>query len=301
MRRILAIIMLPLMFLASCTKQINQQIPSNECSILDIRVFGQLGKPEIIRLDETSGEVTLFINKTDDYPWSEVKVESIALSAYAHSDLGEDAVLDFYNPQRKAVIKVTSQTGKSVEWTVILKPYEAFYAGVWKVIDAKIYVDQNVSGCGTGAWGTPMNGAEFGLYFAPELDNVIIVRMNSEMVDGKFTGTITNDAGADGAWGEFKGVWPGEYPEDSPLDMNPRLRHLLPPGESDWILDLATNEMRITNRNITSTMTFETDEWSNMVFAFNLPNASQEIGGSNFYDNFWRSSYKFTYIVNEVE
>lgn len=301
MKRFSIVFILPLLFVASCTKQINVDIPSNECSILDIRVFGQLGKPEIVRIDDTSGEVTLFINKTDDYPWSEVKVESIALSAYAGSDLGEEAVLDFYNPQRKAVIKVTSQTGKSVDWTVILKPYEAFYAGVWKVIDAKIYVDQNISGCGTGSWGTPMNGAEFGLYFAPELDNIITIEMNSEMVDGKFTGTITNDAGADGLWGEFKGVWPGEYPEDAPLDMNPRLRHLLPAGESEWVLDLTTNEMKITNRNITSTMTFETDEWSNMVFVFNLPDASQEIGGSNFYDNFWRSSYRFTYIVNPLQ
>ena len=297
MRRSIMNYMLLLLLVVSCTKQINRQLPSNECSILDIRVFGQLGKPEITRLDDVSGEVTLFINKTDDYPWGQVKVESIALSAYAHSDLDNDAVLDFYNPQRSAVIRVTSQTGKSVDWTVKLKP---FYAGKWKVIDAKIYVDQNISGCGTGSWGTPMNGAEFGLFFSPELDNVIIVDMQPEMVDGKFVGTITNDAGADGLWGEFKGVWPGEYPEDAPLDMNPRLRHLLPPGESDWVLDLTTNEMKITNRNITSTMTFETDEWGNMVFVFNLPNASQEIGGSNFYDNFWRSSYRFTYIVNPL-
>lgn len=300
MRHFIIKYMLPLLLVVSCTKQINRQLPSNECSILDIRVFGQLGKPEITRLDDVSGEVTLFINKTDDYPWGQVKVESIALSAYATSDLGDDPVLDFYNPQRSAVIRVTSQTGKSVDWTVKLKPYDAFYAGEWKVIDAKIYVDQNISGCGTGSWGTPMNGAEFGLYFSPELDNIITIDMQSEMVDGKFVGTITNDAGADGLWGEFKGVWPGEYPEDAPLDMNPRLRHLLPPGESDWVLDLTTNEMKITNKNITSTMTFETDEWGNMVFVFNLPNASQEIGGSNFYDNFWRSSYRFTYIVNPL-
>lgn len=301
MRRAFIVFIMPLLLAVCCTKEINRHIPSNECSILDIRVFGQLGKPEIFRVDDTHGEVTLFINKTDDYPWSEVKVESIALSAYAHSDLGQDAVLDFYNPQRKAVIRVTSQTGKSVDWTIILKPYDAFYAGVWKVIDAKIYVDQNISGCGTGSWGTPMNGAEFGLYFSPELDNIITIDMNPEMVDGKFTGTITNAAGPDGLWGEFKGVWPGEYPEDNPLDMTPRLRHLLPPGESTWILDLTTNEMKITNRNITSTMTFETDEWDNMVFVFNLPNAAQEIGGSNFYDNFWRSSYRFCYIVNPAQ
>lgn len=292
---------LPLLLAASCTKQINRDIPSNECSILDIRVFGQLGKPEIVRVDETSGEVTLFINKTDDYPWTSVRVEAISLSAHAHSDLGKDPVLDFYNPQRKAVIRVTSQTGKSVDWTVMLKPYDAFYAGAWQVIDAKIYVNQNISGCGTGMWDTGMGGKEFGLFASPELNNIITVNMNSEMVDGKFTGTIINGAGVDGKWGDFKGIWEPEYTEDAPLDLNPRLRHLLPPGESDWILDLATNEMKITNRNITSTMTFDTDTWGNMVFAFALPDASKDLGGSNFYDNFWRSSYKFCYILNPLE
>ena len=301
MKRILTTTILTLALAASCTKQINQQIPSNECSILDIRVFGQLGKPEITRIDDESGEVILFINKTDDYPWSSVKVESIALSAHASSDLGEDAVLDFYNPRRKAEILVTSQTGRTVEWTIILKPYDACYVGVWKVIDAKIYVDQNISGCGTGSWETGMGGDEFGLFASAELDNIITISIDKDMVDGKFTGTIFNDAGADGAWGEFKAVWPGEYPEDSPLDMNPRLRHLIPPGESDWILDLATNEMKVTQGNITSTMTFGTDQWGNMLFSFALPNASQDIGGSNFYDNFWRSSYKFCYIVNPFE
>ena len=38
--------------------------------------------------------------------------------------------------------------------------------------------------------------------------------------------------------------------------MNPRLRHLLPPGESQWTLDLTTNQMKITQNNVSSTMIF---------------------------------------------
>ena len=37
-----------------------------------------------------------------------------------------------------------------------------------------------------------------------------------------------------GLYGWLKGVYPGEYTEDAPLDMDPRLRHLIPAGESDW-------------------------------------------------------------------
>ena len=301
MNRLMIIIPALLILSAACTKDMDKEIPSNECSILDIRVYGQLGKAEIRRIDDTSGEVTLFINKTDDYPWSAVKVEAIALSAYAHSDLGKEAVLDFYNPERKAVIRVTSQTGKSVDWTIMLKPYDAFYVGRWQVIDAKIYVNQNISGCGTGSWETSISGDEFGLFASAELDNVITVSMFPEMTDGKFTGTIVNDAGADGAWGEFKAVWPGEYSEEEPLDMTSRLRHLIPEGESSWILDLTTNEMKITRNNITSTMTFDTDYWGNMLFSFSLPDASSDVEGSNFYNNYWRSSYKFCYSLNPME
>lgn len=284
----------------SCTKEISKVLPSNECSVLDIRVYGQLGKAEIERIDDENGLITIFINKTSTFPWANVKVEAIALSARATSDLGPDSTLDFYNPDRSAVLRVTSQTGKSVDWTIQLKPYDAFYVGVWQVIDAKIYVDQNISGCGTAAWETQISGDEFGYYASAELDNVITIRKDDEMLDGKFTGTITNDAGLDGQYGQFKAVWPGEYEIEKPLDMTSRLRHLIPEGESTWVLDLATNEMKITKNNITSTMTFETDSWGNMVFAFKLPNASSDPEGSNFFNNFWRSSYKFTYIVNPL-
>ena len=146
-----------------------------------------------------------------------------------------------------------------------------------------------------------MVGSEFGLFASPELDNIITITMNEEMVDGKFTGKIINAAGADGLYGSFKGVYPGEYTEDAPLDMDPRLRHLIPAGESDWMLDLSTNQMKISKNNITSTMTFSRDTSGNLFFDFALPDASGDTPGNNFYNNFWRSSYKFSYIVRAAE
>lgn len=286
--------------LLSCTKDIDKVLPSNECSILEIELEGQLGRADIVRVNGTSGTVAIFVMDNPDFPWSAVKINALALSSGASSNAGEGDTLDFYNPERSARITVTSQTGKQVVWTISIKPYEAFYVGKWNIEDVKIYLDQNISGSGTGSWDTSMGGEEFGLFAGAELDNVITITMNEGMTDGRFTGKIVNDAGPDGEYGNFWGVWPGEYSEDEPLDMNPRLRHLLPAGESDWSLNLSTNEMSITQRNITSTMTFRNDGtlW---FFDFALPSAAGDPAGTNFYNNFWRSSWRFSYIVKRAQ
>ena len=171
--------------IASCTKDIDEKEPSNECSILDIQLTGQLGKATIERVDDNQGTVTLYIFEQADYPWEAVGVEALALSAYATADVSDGDTLDFRNPERKARIIVRSQTGKQVLWTVYLKPYDPFYVGTWAVSDIKIYLDQNISGNGTGKWDTSMGGSEFGLFASPELDNIITITMNEEMVDGQ--------------------------------------------------------------------------------------------------------------------
>ena len=63
-----------------------------------------------------------------------------------------------------------------------------------------------------------------------------------EISDNELTGTLVHSAGDDGAYGNFWGVY-APYSVEAPLDMNPRLRHLLPPGESQWTLDLTTNQI----------------------------------------------------------
>ena len=100
--------------IASCTKDIDEKEPSNECSILDIQLTGQLGKATIERVDDNQGTVTLYIFEQADYPWEAVGVEALALSAYATADVSDGDTLDFRNPERKARIIVRSQTLRSV-------------------------------------------------------------------------------------------------------------------------------------------------------------------------------------------
>ena len=77
------------------------------------------------------------------------------------------------------------------------------------------------------------------------------------------------------------------------------LRHLLPPGESQWTLDLTTNQMKITQNNVSSTMIFGT-EGNNRLFRFLLPSAAGEPGRDSFYDNMWRSSTELFYVMYKV-
>ena len=94
------VLLLSCLAVVSCTKDIDEKEPSNECSNLDIKLAGQLGKAAIERVDDNQGTVTLYIFEQADYPWEAVEVEALALSAYATADVSDGGTLDFRNPDR---------------------------------------------------------------------------------------------------------------------------------------------------------------------------------------------------------
>ena len=94
------VLLLSCLTVISCTKDIDEKEPSNECSILDVKLTGQLGKATIERVDDNQGTVILYIFEQADYPWEAVGVEALALSAYATADVADGGTLDFRNPDR---------------------------------------------------------------------------------------------------------------------------------------------------------------------------------------------------------
>lgn len=281
---------------ASCTKTIDGEYAGNERSLLELRVEGQMGAA-ILERDGGRATATIYILDRADYPYDRVPVTGIVLSKGATADVGAGDMLNFSNPERRARIRVTSASGHSIDWWIYLETYDPFYLGTWRIVDVKLACDQRVSGVGDGAWNTQLSGSEFGDYGLAEYDDRITITLG-EMTDNALTGTIVHTAGVDGAYGNFYGVM-APYSVAEPLDMNPRLRHLLPPGEARWTLDLTTNQMKITQNNVTSTMIFG-EEGSNTLFRFLLPDAGKEPGRDNFYDNMWRSSTELFYVVHKV-
>ena len=283
----------------SCTKTIDKEIPSNEVSLLELKIQGQMGTA-VIERDGDNASATVYIMDDPDYPYSAVPVESIVVSRFATPSVTSGDVLNFSNPERRAKITVTSESGNILDWWIYIEPYDAFYVGTWRINTIYLHCNQKISGAGTGEWDTALNGSEFGDNGVPEYDNIITITLDEEMKGNSLTGTITNDAGADGEYGNFYGVG-APYSEDEPLDMNPRLRYLLPAGTATWELDLTTNVMTISKDNVTSSMTFQNRNGNSCSFCFDLPSAVDEPSQNTFYDNMWRSSTQLRYDVVKVQ
>ena len=296
--RKLTILLCTALLAASCVKTIDKVLPRGDMSLLELKIQGQLGTAVIDR-DEDECSATVYVMARADFPYAAVPVEGIVVSAGATASVTRGSTLNFSNPERKAKITVTSESGKSLDWFIYLETYDAFYVGEWKILECKLACNQRVSGSGDGAWTTQLSGSEFGTTGLAEYDDRIIITMNPEMQDNMLTGTLEHTAGADGEYGHFWGVYP-PYSVEEPLDMDPRLRHLLHPGKSDWKLDLTTGQMRLTQNNITSTMIFGT-EGDNVTFRFILPDAGKEPSQNGFYDNMWRSSTELFYVVYKIK
>ena len=281
----------------SCSKTIDSELACRDVSLLEIRFKGQMGAAVIERTDG-SATATVYVLNTPGFDWSAVELEGVVVSSGASASVEKGDRLNFSNPERRTSLVVTSESGNSLKWWIYIKPYDAFYVGRWRIIDVKLCCNQRLAGCGEGAGETQLSGSEFGSFGKPEYDNRIQIDIDEGVANNKLTGKITNEAGADGEYAHFWGVL-SPYGVEAPLDMDSRLRHLLPPGTSDWELDLTTNKMSITKDNITSVMTFG-ERGDNRLFRFSLPSAADEPSQSGFYDNMWRSSYELYYEVYKM-
>lgn len=297
MKRI-AIMLMGLLAAVSCSKTIDSSLENKDVSLLELQLKGQMGTAVIERTDE-SATATVYVMATDAFDWAAVEVEGIVVSAGASASVGRGDKLNFNNPERRASVTVSSKSGNKLKWWINIKPYDAFYVGRWRIVEIKLCCNQRLASCGDGAWETQLSASEFGDFGMPEYDNRIQIDMNEGVRNNLLTGTITNEAGADGKYGHFWGVY-SPYSKENPLDMDSRLRLLLPPGKSEWELDLTTNKMSITKDNVTSVMTFAR-RGDNVLFRFALPSAASEPSQNGFYDNMWRSSYELYYEVYKMK
>lgn len=293
-----SLILMTVLALSACVKTIDKVSPRDDRSLLELKIKGQLGSA-VLERDEDECSATVYVMASADFPYDAVPVEGIVVSRGAVASVEKGGTLNFSNPERRARITVTSESGKTQDWFVYLEMYDAFYVGEWRIIEVKLACNQRVSGSGEGAWTTQISGSEFGSYGLPEYDDHIVISMNPEPQDNTLLGEMEHTAGADGEYGHFWGVYP-PYSVEEPLDMDPRLRHLLHPGKSEWKLDLTTGQMHITKDNITSTMIFGT-EGDYTTFRFILPDAGKEPSQNGFYDNMWRSSTELFYVVYKIK
>ena len=108
-----------IMALSSCTKTIDEDLSGNERSLLELRVEGQMGTA-IIDRDGSRATATVYILETPGFAYDRVPVKGIVVSNGASASVGIGDVLNFSNPERRARITVTSQSGHTLDWWIYL-------------------------------------------------------------------------------------------------------------------------------------------------------------------------------------
>lgn len=267
-----------MLLLFSCQKDLMEDIESgdwnHERNVISINLQNQIG-PAAITRNESTQKITVYVDP-DGLDYAAVKINSLVLSYKASADVEPGETLNFDNPEYKSQITVTSQTGRSLIWDIVLEPYEWFYVNEWSIKEQRIFISQE--------WGSSWDEDITGVIAdaAKEMDNTIEI-IKDGVRDGTPYGRIINSAGEDGEYGSFK------LSDD--VDLNPKLRHLIPIGESDWEINLDTNVITISKDGITSTakVTKEGDG-VRLDYALQTHEPRWDYGA---YDNYWAWSYKY--------
>lgn len=190
-------------------------------SITNITVKDQDGDAQV---NADAKEITITI-PDNGANLASIELTALELSYAATANVSVGGTLDF-STDNSASITVTSEVGEASVWTIKLV-LKSDLEGSWAMPNAVIYVSQE--------WGSDFNkniGDDFP-NASQEFDNEVIIVSEGYSGD-KPNGKITNNAGADGLFGDFNHA-------DADVDLNSKLRHLLPEGESYWEIDLSIN------------------------------------------------------------
>jgi len=250
--------------------------PQTGNSILNLMVKDQLGESSV---DEENKQLVVVIpdNGSDI---SAIEITALEVSYGASADVVVGSTLDF-SSENTSSVTVTSEAGEESVWTIKLMVAPDL-AGAWSLPSQIIYVEQE--------WGdkyTKDISVDF-VNASKEYDNEVVI-VEEGLSDGKPFGKITNNAGADGQYADY------DMPDDDTVDMNYKLRHLLPTGESYWELDLNTLTMSIgvSKDEITSTAKLVPTD-TGVTLQFEIPYKDNEpTWNYNNYDNYMCWSYQF--------
>lgn len=266
------------LLLFSCQKDLMEEINSgdwnHERNVISITLQNQIGPAAIVR-NESTQQITAYVDP-DGLDYAAVKIDALVLSYKATADVGQGATLNFDNPEYKSQLTVTSQTGKSLTWDIVLQPYDWFYVNEWNIKEERIFISQEYGS----AWDQDI--VEIVADASKEMDNTIEI-IKDGIRNGRPYGRIINSPGEDGEYGSFK------LSED--VDLNPKLRHLIPTGESTWEIDLATNVITIAKSGITSSA-IVTKEGAGIRLNYVLQ-THEPRWDYGAYDNYWAWSYKY--------
>ena len=140
-KTILFIALGTLALLSGCTKdpwsQVEEGSWNNDRKILTIKFTGQAGTAAVKEKDETTGTVTVQLATDLVTDMSKVVVETLELSYKATASVQRGQTLDFTGAA--PVITVTSETGKTREYTVNMTEFAETLTGKYSITGSKVW------------------------------------------------------------------------------------------------------------------------------------------------------------------
>lgn len=278
---------------------------NNNRTIESIKFENQVGQPEIARIDNSTGEIEISINVDAVPDLSNIVVQELVLSYGATASVEEGDALNFDNPSNTATITVTSQTGKSRDYTVTADSFTETLTGTYDITGLTLYGGTGpeygggaVLGLTSKPWVWPENGGP-----QAELDNTLTFEMTGITEEGNTFGTITNAAGDDGIYADFM------YVLDPQTDVNHFYRKI-PEGQGEWSRNYNTGTITFTfSDGSTTTGTFEsagTEDLGNglsktienFALTFNLNGTDDWDNIYSDYDKFVKNPRKYWIEIN---
>lgn len=281
---------------------------NNERSILSITFQNQVGQAEIDRIDEENGLIELSINADAVDDLSAISLQELVLSYGAQSNINEGESLNFENDGNTANLVVTSQNGKTREYTIKVNYFTETLLGKYSIDNLILFGGTGPEYGGGGVldltskpWIWPEDGGP-----EAELDNYLEFELGGITEEGNTYGTVINYAGEDGLYADF------QFIGDPVTDVTNFYRKI-PTGTSEWERNYNTGTITFTfSDGHTTTGTFEsagTEDLGNglsktienMAFAFDLNGTDDWDNIYSDYDKFVKNPRRYWIDVTKIE
>lgn len=239
MKKLKFLIIISVLCFTACKKDPQDGIKSHERAIESVTLGGGLAQVGPAVVDRVNSTVTVRVLVQTGTTFDNV-IPTIISSYKSTISPASKTPVNFAANNDQATYTVTSETGETRKWTVILQPFTEGVLGSFKIQDFTVYGGTgpqygggsvfNLSQKGT--W--PSNGP------SAEYDNILTFTFSDVTADGNTEGTVVNSAGPDGLYADY--VFTGN---NKTTDVNYNYR-VLPKGNGKWLHNYANNTITLT-------------------------------------------------------
>ena len=236
-------------------KQVEEGSWNNDHRILEIKFAGQAGKAVVKDTDKSSGTITVQLATILVTDMSKVVIETLDLSYKATANVKRGETIDFTagNP----VIKVTSETGLSREYTVYMTEFSETITGKYAITGSMAYV-----GTGPTYGGCMLIAPEKQTWcwymdegFGPnaEYDDYLEFTLDEILPDGNTTGKCIHYGGVDGKHWNCLMVAKQNKRGTTDVDLHKFFRQI-PIHTSTWLRNYTDDTITFTDEKGTQTV-----------------------------------------------